>query len=221
MSPESILISLLFAVAASAFIGVLNARGVWRTVVASLLALFCLGAAVFHFVRLQAVSLDAPAQAAVPAVQADPMPVEPGVGYEGGNEVDLRALLASARSLRDSMVVEDPTKARALTDSAYQAFENRTQAYLVQARRLRESAAGLAAAPPPGLEEAAEYLNLGLQPLVAAATDLNRFFHAASKDEERRLVESFRRNAQDADTPLRQAESRLGITPGEAESGAN
>jgi hypothetical protein len=221
VSPESILISLLFAVAAVAFIGVLNARGVWRTVVASLLALFCLGAAVFHAVRHDAVSREEPGPAPAAVAEPDPMPMEQGLGYEGGNEVDLRTLLASTRSLRDSLVLEDPTKARALTDSAYQAFENRTQAYLVQARRLRESAAGLAAAPPPGLEEAAEYLNLGLQPLVAAATDLNRFFHASSKDEERRLVDSFRRNAQDADTPLRQAESRLGGIPGESESGSN
>jgi hypothetical protein len=210
---ESLLISLLFAVAAVAFIGVLNARGVWRTVVASLLALFCLGAAVFQFTRglaLQQARAEAPApfltaaesQASAPESEFD----ESGFGADS----ELRSLLAAARALRDSLAVEDPTRARALSDSGYQAFETRTASYFAQARDLRERAARVTADPPPGMDEAVEYLNLSLQPLVAAARDLNRFFHAENKDEERRLFDGFRQNVQAADTPLRQAESRFG-----------
>jgi hypothetical protein len=207
---EPILVSLLFAVAATAFIGALNARGVWRTVVASLLALLCLGTAVFHLTRSLAreqALAEAPPAAPVPA---DSRESDFEDDFSGGSDTDLRNLLALTRSLRDSLAIEDPTRARTLSDSAYQAFENRTEAYLAQARRLRESAARVAANPPPGMDEAVEYLDLSLQPLVAAARDLNNYFHAENKDEERRLSDSFRQNVLAADTPLRQSESRLG-----------
>jgi hypothetical protein len=204
-------ISLLFAVAAVAFIGVLNTRGVWRTVVASLLALFCLGTAVFELTRslAQAQALAAAAET-VPA----PLPFPPSDGADatvpGGSDSDLHDLVARARTLRDSMASEDPLRARSLSDSSYQAFESRTDSYLAQARRLSEGADRLTADPPPGMDEAVEYLNQSLQPLLVAARDLNRYFHAESKDEERRLFDSFRQSTQAADTPLRQAESRLG-----------
>ena len=211
---EPLLVSLLFAVAATAFIGVLNARGVWRTTVASLLALFCLGAAVFHLTRMIAhthAAVDAPVVVVTPASESSSaVDGAFGDGSSGLSDGDLRDLLTITRALRDSLATEDPTRARTLSDSAYQAFENRTEAYLAQARHLRESAARIAADPPPGMDEAVEYLSLSLQPLVVAARDLNNFFHAENKDEERRLSDSFRQNAQAADTPLRQAEARLG-----------
>jgi hypothetical protein len=210
MTLEPLLVSILFAVTAVAFIGVLNSRGVWRTVVASLLALFCLGTAVFHLTRAWAHTqalAEAPPMVVTPTPESESEFEDGSVGLSDG---DLRDLLTRTRALRDSLATEDPTRARAQTDSAYQAFEYRTEAYLAQARHLRESAARIAADPPPGMDEAVEYLNLALQPLVVAARDLNNFFHAENKDEERRLADSFRQNTQAADTPLRQAESRLG-----------
>ena len=192
MTLEPLLVSILFAVTAVAFIGVLNSRGVWRTVVASLLALFCLGTAVFHLTRswahTQAVS-ETPPLVVTPAPQSASELDEGSAGLSDG---DLRDLVSSTRALRDSLATEDPTRARAQSDSAYQAFENRTDTYLAQARHLRESAARIAADPPPGMDEAVEYLNLALQPLVVAARYLNNFFHAENKDEERRLADSFR-----------------------------
>lgn len=207
---ESVLTSLLFAVAAVAFIGVLNARGVWRTVVASLLALFCLGAAVFQLTRGLALE-QARETAPAPLLSAEPAEPEGEFDAPGfGSDSELRSLLAAARALRDSLAIEDPTRARALSDSGYQAFETRTASYFAQARDLRERAARVTADPPPGMDEAVEYLNLALQPLLTAARDLNRFFHAENRDEERRLFDSFRQNAQAADVPLRQAEARFG-----------
>jgi hypothetical protein len=208
---EPLLISLLYAIAAAAFIGVLNARGVWRTVTASLLALFCLGAAVFHTARYRAFE-QAAAELPPPVVASPAQALDEAYdpASNGGSDADLRDLAVQVRALRDSISAEDPTNARALSDSAYQAFENRTQAYLARARQLRESASGISASPPPGLDEAAEFLFQSLQPVVSAARDLNRYFHAENKEEERRLLESFRQSAQAADTPLSQAESRLG-----------
>lgn len=211
---EPLLVTLLFAVAATAFIGALNARGVWRTVVVSILAMLCLGAAVFHLTRFLAHRqsvVDAPVVIVTPPPES-PSPEEGGFGggSSGLSDGDLRDLLTLTRALRDSLATEEPLRARTLSDSAYQAFETRTESYLAQARHLRESAARIALDPPPGMDEAVEYLSLSLQPLMVSARDLNKFFHAENKDEERRLSESFRQNAQAADTPLRQAEARLG-----------
>src|SRR5690606_3719795 len=48
MNLASLLLTSLYVLTAVAFIGVLNARGVWRTAVAAALALGCLGAALWH-----------------------------------------------------------------------------------------------------------------------------------------------------------------------------
>ena len=207
---EPVLLSVLFAVTAVAFIGVLNARGVWRTTVAAVLALFCLGAAVFHLNRAIAhnsTRVEAQTTVVVPATDVGS---ESGSEQSYGSDAGLNELLSATRALRDSLAAEDPTRARGLSDSAYQAFESRTDRYFTEARRLRESVARFAAEPPPGMDEAVEYLNLSLQPLVIAARDLNRFFKAESKEEELGLTASFRQNVQAAETPLGQAEARLG-----------
>ena len=57
MNLASLLLTSLYALAAVAFIGVLNARGVWRVSVASVLMLGCLGAALWHTTAWRATRL--------------------------------------------------------------------------------------------------------------------------------------------------------------------
>ncbi len=214
MHPESLLLVALFSLAAVAFIGVLNARGVGRTVTAALLALFCLGAALwstaaYRASRLtEALAVTAAAPDSNVVHDATTVPENPPGGSLTGVG-DLAELTSAARSLRDSMAAEDPGRARALSDSEYQAFDSRAGGYLTRARMLRERAARLAAAPPSGTEEAAEFLTLALQALNASARDLQSFFRATDRSEEQRFMTGFRRGVDAAEAPLRSAESRL------------
>jgi hypothetical protein len=159
---EQILLIVLFCLAAVAFIGVLNARGLWRTILAALVALFCLGAALWHTAAYRAGRVtggfSAPGSAASSGL---PAPAQAALGtVDPSADADFADLLTTVRALRDSLAAEDPSQARALSDSEYQAFEIRAAGHLARARMLRERAARLATAPPSsGLEEAAEFLN--------------------------------------------------------------
>jgi hypothetical protein len=217
---ETLFLTALFSLAAVAFIGVLNARGLWRTLVAALLALFCLGVALWQTAGYRAMlaTRDLAPHAETSSVPDSEtlsgMSDDPGAG--GGNtnpanRGELGDLLAAARALFDSLAAEEPARARALSDSAYQAFDGRAAAYLAQARMLRERAARVAAAPPsPGLEEVAELLTVSLQSQTAAARDLHSFFRANGRDEEQRLLTAFRRGIEAAGPPLGRAEARAG-----------
>jgi hypothetical protein len=218
MPLESLLLTALFSLTAVAFIGVLNARGLWRTSVAAGLALLCLGAALWRTTEYRAARHTgmvftgalAPGALSPGEAGADEVAAQP----DGFNDMsDVMNLLAEARALRDSMALEEPARARSLPDSEYQAFEGRAATHLARARMLRERAARLAAAPPSSaLEEAAESLNLALQSLNGAARDLQAFFRAPGREEEQRLTNSFRAGVEAADTPLRRAESRAGAS---------
>jgi hypothetical protein len=220
---ETMLLTALFALAAVAFIGVLNARGPWRTTVAALLALLCLIAALWHTGTYRA--LGAARAAGLAVAPVDPFaasatsasgapgsetPAAASVETGGVPDADRAELLSAVRALRDSMAAEDPSRARGLSDAEYQALENRASHHLARARMLRERAARLAAAAPPGFEEGAEFLTLSLQTLNAAARDLNAFFHATDREEEQRLLAAFRQGVEAADGPLRRAESKAG-----------
>ncbi len=236
MTLESLLLTTLFALTAVGLIGVLNARGVWRTSVAALLALGCLGAALYQVTIYRATGLlrssGVPVTGLGGGVLASGGPVDEGVdggwnqsggiggsGAEDGSTTGTQAdeligLTAGVRALRDSLNGEDPTQARSLSDSAYQAFEGRAERYLSQARLLRERAARLAAetsstrsAVSLPREEVAESLNSALQSLTTAAHDLRAFFRATGREEELRLSASYRKGLEAAEGPLRRAET--------------
>jgi hypothetical protein len=239
MDFAALVLTALFALTAVAFIGVLNSRGVGRTVIAALLALFCLGAALwqttaYRAAKVAGVSLLPGVGAAVGAFGSVVTSGSPGAqgGVGSADFAEGRALEAAERpddvgelvqlvmragALRDSMNAEDPAGARALSDSEYQAFERRAESYLTNARGLRERAARLAATPVAGTdprsvkqEEVAELLSGALHALTASARDLRAFFRAAGRDEEQRLTASFRRGLDASDASLRRAQAGAG-----------
>ncbi len=247
---ESLGLTALYMLTAVAFIGALNARGRGRTIVAALLVLACLGAALWHTNAWRARKLAGLATGTVATVFGSgpgygagagggnaPVPGSPvpavassprasGAGDAGdlrGDFVsDVAGLVARAMVLRADLAAEDPSRARSLSDSAYQALEARAGDYVSRSRRLRERAAQLSAAAPTTVsaasarataaeaEEMAEALNEALQPLASAARDLRAFLRATGRDEERRLAASFRRGVEAAEAPLRRAAAGVG-----------
>ncbi|HLU70285.1 MAG TPA: hypothetical protein VKZ88_05905 [Fibrobacteria bacterium] len=238
---ESLGLTVLYMIVAVAFIGAFNARGVVRTSLAALLALACLGAALWHTNAWRARKM-----AGVGAVgfvfggENAPAPGHPASasgsyarasGAGGGEDLredfvsDVAGLVARAMVLRAALAAEDPSRARALSDEAYQAFEARAGDYVSRSRRLREQAAHLATggaaagtalarsargANEDGAEEAVEALNEALQALTVAARDLRAFLRATGREEEQRLAASFRRGVQAAAAPLRRAAAGVG-----------
>ena len=216
MHLERLLLAVLYALAAAACIGVVNARGTARTAVAALLALVCLGAALWATGESRAARLAgwtgvvastaAPAPAAPAALGAAPARIDPSDG------ADLLELLSATRALHGALAAEDPSDARALSDSAYRVLEERIADHRARARMLRERAARLASAPPAGQDAALEALGTALQGVNAAARDLQEFFRAPSRDAELRLLESARAALRQAEGPLREAESFSPVT---------
>lgn len=241
---ESLGLSALYIITAVAFLGALNARGRGRATVAALVVLACLGTALWQTnlwrARLAAGfaaggtvpvygggEAPAPGSAASVSVPAGP---RPGPGAGGGVDfredfaAEMAGLVARALVLRTELAAEDPARARALSDSAYRAFETRAGDYVLRSRRLRERAAPLASAaavagtvtrataaeasPPP--EDAVESLNEALQSLATSARDLRAFFRATGREDEQRLATSFRRGVEAAAAPLRRAAAGSG-----------
>lgn len=200
MNHALLLLTTLYAITAVAFIGVLNARGVWRTTVASLLALGCLGAAVWHTQAWRAVRLVAAPPKAV-AAPSNTVDVKPPAAPARA-AVDGR-LVAQARALYDSLVDEAPEEARRLSDSAYQVLDARAQEYVSRAWALRDAVAQTPATGGP------TDVALATEALSGAVADLRAFLRAGSRDEEQRLLASFRKRLREADAPLRRAETSL------------
>lgn len=216
LSTELILITLLYAVAALTWIGVISVRGLWRTVAVSVLTVLCMGAALFHTARyrayMQAVSTTPPVSAAsapIADVSADPSNLSFARNLREAGR--LHAALAEARALHGELAGEDPASAHALSDDEHRRFEERAESLLSRSRRLRAEALSLAGEMPPALEPAAAGLVRALQSFEAAARDFHRYFRAKSRDEERLLEEGFRRGVHTGTEALRQAERRAGI----------
>lgn len=245
MTVESLGPTTLYMITVVAFIGALNVRGRARAWIAALLVAVCLGAALWYTNAWRARKLagfapgpiatsghmesvrgggGAPASGSVAVASPSSQGSRPA---GAGGSVDLRedymtevaGLAARALVLRASLAAEDPGRARALSDSAYKAFETRAGDYLSRARRLRERAAQLGAGPvsasgrtgaDTAAEEAVEALNEALQPLAGAARDLRAFFRATGRDEEQRLVSAYRRGVEAAAAPLRRAAAGVG-----------
>lgn len=237
----------LYLITGVAFIGALNTRGRGRVLLAALLVLACLLTALWQTTlwraRLAAglptggvVEVSGGGEAPGPGRGAPAgTPASPLPGPGAGGSVDLRedfaagvtGLVARALVLRADLAAEDPARARALSDSAYRAFEARAGEYVLRSRRLRERAATLASAAAAGTafrspapagadlssvssEEVVESLNEALQSLVVAARDLRAFFRATGREEEQRLGASFRRGVEAAAAPLRRAAAGTG-----------
>lgn len=224
MKTDLMLLTLMYGVALAAFIGAINARGPARVALSYFLAILCLCAAVFHTSQYLAVKdLDAdsavvipppPPTAAVPEgpTLADSLALEASRNEaalaEGRNE--LNAVLESVRRVSRNLSSLNLGAVADISDEEYETLQNRALGYLSEARRAKENLASLSGKLPPQLKEAGDILGKGVESLVGAAYNAERFFKSENDSEEKQHVAAFRRGTQDAGAAFEKAAALIG-----------
>lgn len=226
MKTDLLLLTLLYAVACAAFIGAINARGPARVALSWFLAILTLCAAVFHTSQMVAGGELAKADVVVapptPEPVKPPEPVAPAgpdtaalnasqreaAVAEGKNE--LKGVLDAARRTARSLASLNLGGVADISDEEYEALQNRAVGYLGEARKNKEKLAAAAAKVPPQLKDAQDALSKGIEALVAAAYNAERFFKSENDNEEKQHAAAFRRGAQEANASFKKAGDLLG-----------
>lgn len=237
MQLELLLLTLLYVVAAAAFVGAINAHGPARVVLSYFLAILCLCAAVFHtsqylalgqsgFSRLEpapAYSEPGPSSSADQGVVLAPpaMPDTQALAdsrnaaalAEARNE--LRQVQESAERILRNLSTLNLSGVADVSDEEYEMLQNRAVGYLVEARRAKDRLEAATAKAPPGLGETQVTLVRGMENLVAAAYNAERFFKSENDTEEKERLANFRRGSQAASAALNKAEGMLAVSAAE------
>ncbi len=230
MNSEILQLTLLFVVTCTAFIGAINSRGQARVVLSYALAILTLCATVFQTSRYLVAGLS-PAQTeqAVIVTPPPPPPPLPTVSAPIVPKVDTAALVASKNQvalgesktdLKGVLVVAQRVSRNLsglnlgvvadISDEEYEALQNKTVGYLSEARQVKEKLAPLLAKSPEALKGTADYLSKGVESLVTAAYNAERFFKAENDTEEKSHLSAFRRGNQAALDFFKKCEMELG-----------
>jgi hypothetical protein len=224
MKTDLMILTLLYAVAFTAFIGAINARGPARVALSYFLAILTLCAAVFHTSQFlaagelqdDAVIVAPPPVAAPPPVVVEPAPDtaalaasrnEAAIG-EGKNE--LKGVLEVARRVARNLSSLNLGAVADISDEEYESLQNRAVGYLAEARRAKERLNGAASKIPPQLKETQDLLAKGIESLVTAAYNAERFFKSENDTEEKQHAAAFRRGSQEANAAFRKVGTQLG-----------
>jgi hypothetical protein len=97
-----------------------------------------------------------------------------------------------------------------ISDEEYESLQNRAVGYLSEARRAKERMTAASAKVPPQLKETQDLLAKGLESLVTAAYNAERFFKSENDTEEKQHAAAFRRGAQEANAAFKKAGAQLG-----------
>jgi hypothetical protein len=95
-----------------------------------------------------------------------------------------------------------------ISDEEYESLQNRAVSYLAEARRTKDKLA--AAKVPPQLKDAQDQVAKGLEALVTAAYNAERFFKSENDTEEKQHAGAFRRGNQEANAAFKKAGSLIG-----------
>ncbi|MEO6094705.1 MAG: hypothetical protein ABIW76_03155 [Fibrobacteria bacterium] len=226
MKTDLMILTLLYGVAFTAFIGAINARGPARVALSYFLAILTFCGAVFHTSQyLSAAELDGDAV----VVAAPPVPVIPSQGGadpsapdttslavsrneaaigEGRNE--LKGVLEVARRVARNLTSLNLGAVPDISDEEYESLQNRAVSYLAEARRAKERLNGAASKIPAQLKEPQDQLAKGVESLVAAAYNAERFFKSENDTEEKQHAAAFRRGSQEANAAFRKVGTLLG-----------
>jgi hypothetical protein len=224
MKTDLMILTLLYAVAFTAFIGAINARGPARVALSYFLAILTLCAAVFHtsqFLAAGELQDDAVVVAPPPVAVPPPVVVEPppdtaalaasrneaAIG-EGKNE--LKGVLEVARRVARNLSSLNLGAVADISDEEYESLQNRAVGYLAEARRAKERLNGAASKIPPQLKETQDLLAKGIESLVTAAYNAERFFKSENDTEEKQHAAAFRRGSQEANAAFRKVGTQLG-----------
>ena len=226
MKTDLMLLTLLYAVAFAAFIGAINSRGPARVALSYFLAILTLCAAVFHTSQYLAggglPQDDAVVVAPPPVVVAPPAPVEPpspdtaalnaskneAMVAEGKNE--LKSVLDVCRRVARNLSSLNLGAVADISDEEYESLQNRAVGYLSEARRTKERLTAAAPKVPPQLKEQQDLLAKGVESLIAAAYNAERFFKSENDTEEKQHAAAFRRGAQEANAAFKKVGNQLG-----------
>ncbi len=227
MKTDLMLLTLLYAVALTAFIGAINSRGPARVALSYFLAILTLCAAVFHTSQFlaggelhgdDAVVVAPPPQPVKPPepVVAPPPPDTAALAAsknqvavsEGKNE--LKGILEAARRTARSMSSLSLGAVADISDEEYESLQNRAVGYLAEARRTKDRFAAAAGKVPPDLKDTQDQLGKGLEALVAAAYNAERFFKSENDTEEKQHAAAFRSGLQNANASFKKAGPGLG-----------
>lgn len=226
MKTDLMLLTLLYAVAFTAFVGAINSRGPARVALSYFLAILTLCAAVFHTSQYLAggglSQDDAVVVAPPPVIVAPPAPPEPpppdtaalnaskneAMVAEGKNE--LKGVLEVSRRVARNLSSLNLGAVADISDEEYESLQNRAVSYLSEARRAKERLTAAAPKVPPQLKEQQDMLAKGIESLIAAAYNAERFFKSENDTEEKQHAAAFRRGAQEANAAFKKVGALLG-----------
>ena len=225
MKTDLMLLTLLYAVAFTAFVGAINSRGPARVALSYFLAILTLCAAVFHTSQYLAgggLSEDDAVVVAPPPDRSasrspEPPPPDTAALNASKNEVmvaegknELKGVLEVSRRVARNLSSLNLGAVADISDEEYESLQNRAVSYLSEARRAKERLAAAAPKVPPQLKEQQDTLAKGIESLVTAAYNAERFFKSENDTEEKQHAAAFRRGAQEANAAFKKVGTLLG-----------
>ncbi|MDB5049399.1 MAG: hypothetical protein JWO30_2470 [Fibrobacteres bacterium] len=227
MKNDLMLLTLLYAVAFTAFIGAINSRGPARVALSYFLAILTLCAAVFHTSQFlaggdlmhadDAVVVAPPPQPVKPPEPVAPPPPDTAALNASKNEAavsegknELKGVLEAARRTSRNMSSLSLSAVADISDEEYESLQNRAVGYLAEARRAKDKLTAASSKVPPQLKDTQEQLAKGLESLVAAAYNAERFFKSENDTEEKQHSAAFRRGLQEANASFKKVGTALG-----------
>jgi hypothetical protein len=226
MKTDLMLLTLLYAVALTAFIGAINSRGPARVALSYFFAILTLCAAVFHTSQYlaggelhgdDAVVVAPPPQ---PLKAPDPIaPPPPDTAALGASKneaavtegkLELKGVLEAGRRAARNMSGLSLSAVADISDEEYEALQNKAVGYLAEARRAKDKLASIAPKLPPELKDAQDQLAKGLESLVTGAYNAERFFKSENDTEEKQHSAAFRSGLQNANAAFKKVGAALG-----------
>lgn len=226
MKNDPLLLTLLFAVAATAFISAINARGRARVIIAYCLAILTLCAAVFHTTQyLSHANLDEavvvvpppppppapePAAPIAPAVDTAALAASAAQAALGEAKNEFKGVLQVARRISNNLTALNLGGVADISDEEYEALQNKTVGFLSEARKTKEKLAPLVAKAPESLKGTVDNLSNGIEALVTAAYNAERFFKSENDTEEKAHLGAFRNGNKTANALFKKVGTELG-----------
>lgn len=226
---ELLLLTLLWAVTLTALATAVNARGPARIAISYFLAILCLSAAVFHTIQgvvvaeaQEAAVIEAPVTLASPDQAVQPVtPMQPTLddtlglaaskqaAAVGAARVELQQVVEAGRRLAERLSAVDLSKVPDLSDTEYDAMQNKTFGYRSEVGKLRERLATSGPTTPEPMKATHGRLQSAIGQLSQSVQAYDRFFKAETDDEENERQQTFQRMTQTALAALKQAEAEL------------
>ncbi len=231
MKSDLLMLTLMYSVACAAFIGAINSRGPVRVAISYFLAILTLCAAVYHTSQaLSSISLSSQSEDAVvvlppppsepspaPTPVAQPRPSDSTAITASKSDADLNqtklellGVLQTVQRISKNISSLNLGAVADISDEEYESLQNKTLNYLSESRKAKEKLLSFASTAHGPLKLAFDDLSGGVNDLVTAATNAERFFKSENDSEEKARLAAFRHGIQTANAQFKKAGSELG-----------